>query len=443
MAVLRRRLALFEDGPLIRGGGMAWAGTRSGVAALVAAVVLVVSAVVLAAPYTSDGRGVSEAVRIGGSPTPTPAEAPSRHSRSGFVHPGVLVSKDQLDFVLGKIRAAEEPWRSAWLATQRSRYAQMSWQAKPVASVDCGFYSRPDTGCTEEAEDAVAAYTHGLLWYFTRDRRHAEKSIEILDAWSGVLKQHTNSNAPLQAGWSGATFVRAAELIKHTYTGWRPDRLARTERMFRTVYLPLVIGGVNRYKAGNWDLIMLDAAVGISVFLDDRASFAEAIAKWRLRLRAYVYLESDGPIPNAPPAESLTEPQIIEYWGGQTKFVDGLAQETCRDFIHTGWGLAAAAHVAETAWIQGLDLYAEARERLTQAMEFHAGYDLGEPVPPWLCGGRLEIGLAPLPEVVYNHYATRTGLNLSRTREVVEADRPAGPAFFFAWETLTHAANPH
>ncbi|SCE77555.1 Alginate lyase [Micromonospora coriariae] len=422
---------------------MAWAGTRAGIAALAGAVVLVVTAgFLVVSSETTRSEGESAGLWSAQALAPVPYLSPSRDSESGFVHPGVLVQSDQLDFAIGKVRAGEEPWYSAWLTLQRTRYGQLSWQARPLASVDCGFYSRPDTGCTQQTEDAVAAYAHALLWFFTRDRRYAEKSIEIIDAWSGVLKRHTNTNAPLQAGWSGASFVRAAELIKHTYPGWRPDRLARAERMFRDIYLPLVMGGINRYRAGNWELIMLDAAVSIAVFLDDRAVFTRAVEMWRKRLRAYVYLTTDGPVPKAPAGESFTRSQIIEYWGGQTRFVDGLAQETCRDFLHTGWGLAAAAHVAETAWIQGLDLYAEARQRLTRAVELHAKYELGEPVPPWLCGGRLQTGLDPLPEVAYNHYSTRMGFTLPRTRELLEADRPAGANFFYAAETLTHAGNP-
>ncbi|MFF0370151.1 MULTISPECIES: alginate lyase family protein [unclassified Micromonospora] len=422
---------------------MAWAGRRGVLAALMGLALLAASGGLLAFS-TKTPEGEAAGAWVVEPIPPAPPLTESRDARSGFVHPGVLVRSEQLNFVSRKVRAGEEPWRSAWLAMQRSQYAELSWRPRPVSTVDCGFYSQPDSGCTAEAEDAVAAYTQALMWSFTRDRRYAEKAIDILDAWSGVLKEHTNANAPLQAGWAGATFARAAELIKHTYTGWPPDWLARTERMLRTVYLPTVLAGTNGSRAGNWELIMLDAAVGISVFLDDRASFLKAVEKWRLRLRAYVYLSGDGPLPYAPPGDVFTKTQLIDYWGGQNPLVDGLAQETCRDFLHTGWGLAAAAHVAETAWIQGRDLYAEARERLTRALEFHTGFELGRPAPPWLCGGRLVTGLAPSPEIAFNHYATRMGLDLPNTRRVVEADRPAGPAaYFFAWETLTHAGNPN
>ncbi|MFC5924718.1 alginate lyase family protein [Micromonospora vulcania] len=422
---------------------MAWAGKRGVLAGLMGLALLTVSGALVAFSGNAPEREATGAWLVNPIP-PAPPLTDTRDARSGFVHPGVLVRSQQLNFVSDKVRAGAEPWRSAWLAMQRSQYAELSWRPRPVSTVNCGFYSQPDSGCTAEAEDALAAYTHALMWTFTRDRRYADKSIEILNAWARVLKKHTNSNAPLQAGWAGATFARAAELVKHTYTGWSPDWLARTERMLRTVYLPVVLGGTERTRAGNWELIMLDAAVGISVFLDDRPAFLKAIEKWRLRLRAYVYLSGDGPTPYAPPGDVFTSSQLTEYWGGQHPLVDGLAQETCRDFLHTGWGLAAAAHVAETAWIQGRDLYAEARERLTRALEFHTGFELGRSVPPWLCGGRLVIGLAPSPEVAFNHYTTRMGLDLPNTRQVVEADRPAGPpAYFFAWETLTHAGNPN
>ena len=41
--------------------------------------------------------------------------------------------------------------------------------------------------------------------------------------------------------------------------------------MLRNVYLPEVINGSN--SNGNWELSMMEAAIGISVFLEDRATY--------------------------------------------------------------------------------------------------------------------------------------------------------------------------
>lgn len=357
---------------------------------------------------------------------------------SGFVHPGVLVTAQQLEFVRERINAGVQPWTSAFSSIVGSDYASLSWKPKPRPVVDCGPYSEPNHGCREEEADGVAAYTHALLWYFTQESAHAKKAIEIIDAWSGKLREHTNRNAPLQAGWSAATFVRAAELMRHTYHSWPKSHSDRAASMFRNAYLPLLMDGAGT-AGGNWELIMLDAAVGIAVFLDDRALFDRVVAKWRLRVKAYIYITEDGPYPNGPPGGPSAPEGIVSFWFGQNKFVNGLSQETCRDLGHTAWGLSALAHVAETAWIQGVDLYSEVRKRMTNALELHASYELGKTVPYWLCGGTLQKGFRPSPEVAYNHYAGRLVLSLPNTKRLVESLRPAPAGFFYGWETLTHA----
>ncbi|MFB6721888.1 alginate lyase family protein [Kribbella sp. NPDC056345] len=365
-----------------------------------------------------------------------PAARPAQAAE--FEHPGVLVSRSQLDFV--KANLGKEPWKSAWEALKSSPEASLTYTATPRAVVDCGMYGDPDHGCSEEREDANAAYTHALRWYLTKDARYAQKAIQIMDAWSAVISKHTGTNAPLQAGFAGANFSRAAELIKHTYTGW--TQAGRFANKLRTVYLPTVIAGAPNHQ-GNWELIMTDAAIGIAVHLDDRASFNQAVTTWRGRLPAYIYLESDGALPKAPPnSKHNTKAELIEYWHQQTTFVNGLTQETCRDFGHTGWGLAAMSHVAETARHQGVDLYDTAKNRLRHAMEFHANLQLGADAPSWLCGGAPERGLGANLEVGYNALHQRLGYNLPRTETWVKQKRPVGIARFLAWETLTHANNP-
>lgn len=77
-----------------------------------------------------------------------------------------------------------------------------------------GSYDNPDFGCGDERSDAAAAYIHALLYTATGNESHAKKSMEIMDAWSSVMKMHNNTNAPLQSGWVGSVFPRAAEIIK-------------------------------------------------------------------------------------------------------------------------------------------------------------------------------------------------------------------------------------
>ncbi|MFI6898500.1 alginate lyase family protein [Streptomyces sp. NPDC050256] len=386
--------------------------------------------------------GIFMAPASAGRAAPDRAPAAVRAAApAAFTHPGVLVSRPQLDFVRAKVQAGAQPWKSAYDQMMGSKYASLSRTAEPRAVVECGSYSNPNYGCTDEREDAIAAYTLSLAWYVTQDSRYAVKAVEIMDAWSAVIKDHTNSNAPLQTGWAGSSWPRAAEIIKYTYSNW--PNAGRFATMLRTVYLPKVINGSN--SNGNWELSMTEAAIGISVFLEDRTSYDKAVSKFRGRVPAYIYVTADGSLPKAAPGSGLdTRDEIINYWQGQSTFMDGLSQETCRDLTHTGYGLSAISHIAETSRIQGQDLYPEIADRLRHALGLHAKYQLGAAVPSSLCGGSLKDSLGPVTEVGFNALHHRMGIAMTNTQTLTEQQRPAGSNnLFVAWETLTHANNPN
>lgn len=118
---------------------------------------------------------------------------------------------------------------------------------------------------------------------------------------------------------------------------------------------------------------MIEGLASIAVFTENRTLWDHAIAMWNIRVPAYIYISDDGPTHKAGPARCG---KYSPYWYDQVVFnasVDGVSQETCRDFGHTAYGLAATFNVAETALIQGLDLYAPNLKRLTAAVALHTG----------------------------------------------------------------------
>ncbi|WP_329004163.1 alginate lyase family protein [Kribbella sp. NBC_00709] len=391
---------------------------------------------VLAAACAALVAGTLSSPAIASPNAPAAVDAPAT-----FTHPGVGVSRAQLDFVKAKVQAGAQPWTNAFNQAKNSTYASLSRTPTPRAVVECGPYSNPNLGCTNEREDAIAAYTDALLWYLTGNTAYAQKSIQLMDAWSATIQDHTNSNAPLQTAWSASSWPKAAEIIKYLYGNW--PNSGRFATMLRNVYVPEMINGSN--SNGNWELSMTEALQGIGVFLEDKTIYDKAISLYRLRVPAYVYLESDGALPKTVPSQNLnTRDKIVSYWQGQGTFVTGLTQETCRDFTHTGYGISSISHVLETARIQGVDMYPEFGERLRQALGFQSRWERNlEPVPSWLCGGTVNRGLGPITEVGYNALHTRLGIAMSNTQALTESRRPAGSNnLFVAWETLTHAENP-
>lgn len=345
-----------------------------------------------------------------------------------------MVTAQMLETLRAAVQEGSEPWASAFAFSQSSsarNVSSLDYHPTPHEDVVCGSYSNPDIGCSDEKRDSMAAYTHALMWAVSQDKRHAEKAIEIMDAYSSTIQNHSDSNAPLQSAWVASVFPRAAEIIKHTYGTWAGA--SAFEEMLLRVYLPMVAEG--SHSNGNWELSMIEAAMHIATFAEDRAAFNKAVELWRARVPAYLYVSSDGSHPIGQHGEPFSE----TYWHDLDTYKDGVCQETCRDLGHVQYGMAAMVNAAETAWHQGLDLYGAEAERMVAGLEFHAGFLSGESVPSWLCGGSLnKVKPDPMWEVAHNHFSNRMGIPMPFTEKVLAGIRPTSASHHMEWETLTH-----
>lgn len=409
--------------------------------------------------------------------TPQPAQP----TASGFSHPGVLVGTRQLDFVRTQLAAGAEPWKSQLQGLERSqtslgtqpgtKFASLAYVAHPVAVVDCGPgpASSAPKSCVDEKNDAIAAYADALMWSYTRNGAYAQKAIQILNAWSATLRQHTGSNAPLQASWAGSVFPRAAELVRYTYTpsvGQARLDVQRMVDMLRTAYLPVVNTTIS-FGGANWLMSMTEATLNIAVFTDDRNVFNQALTRWRTQVPSAIYMATDRPTgfsnisagsPIPPPGIAWVNPttsidRLNAYWYNPTRYVSGLEGETCRDVAHAAMGLGAMVNVAETARLQGVDLYSEQKQRIFAGVEANTG---------WLVSSLTNTGLtnwvcrsAPNPtsnqtwkvtyEVAFNAFSHRLGMSMPNTgRLLSEFTRSTGykADFGFAFEALTNAGTP-
>ncbi|KAI4240368.1 MAG: hypothetical protein L6R40_005194 [Gallowayella cf. fulva] len=393
------------------------------------------------------------------SPIETPNEASHSlfpRAPATFKHPGVLINKAQLEFIKAKVAAKAQPWYDAYNALLADSLASPTRSPTPFETVACGSSSmNPGDGCHEEREDALAAYANALAWYISGTRSYAAKAISYMNAWARKIKDHTASNAPLQSGWSAASWARAAEIIRYSNAGWSYSDITAFEKMLRNIYLPKIIGGSP--NNGNWELgkytmipsllmhtaatkpfadvaffdaVMMEAAQGISVFLNDGSSYDKAMKRFFDRAPAFVYLTSDGSCPKAAPINGFTNCSQIENFWKQYSFPEnGIAQETCRDFHHTGLGISSMSHVAETSKIQGTDLWTtDVGTRIRYALGFHSKFELGTPIPSWLCGGSVDLKYGKsdfaITEVGYNALSNRLGIAMTNTGNLTQQNRP-------------------
>lgn len=439
-----------------------------------------------AATFSDASASGGQGIKFGGS-----------SSTGAFTHPGVLMDQQQLDFMKAKVSAGEQPWKNAFDQMRDSNLANKNYVARPVPKLMCSPGSvlqdapnTPQAGCVEMNTDSGAAYTQALMWYVTGDVAHANKAIEIMNAWSNTLQEipydqprHTGPSCNgcavywqnlLVAGWSAETMTRAAEIMRYTHNGWSAADITKFEQMLKTKFYPLISNTKETQEGtANGGQTWAEALVNIGVFTNDRAIFDQGIKWWRGLSKTMVYVSRDGAQPGYPknwqtntPMYIDTPSELLGLWRNPTSYINGLASETCRDIGHTYMGLGPMANTAETARIQGMDLYgdAEYQDRFLAGFELNAGYvnqlldrmaatglradqvtssgwkPTGFPCPKFSDGGTsLYIGHV----LAYNHFANRKGIPMPNTKKAIDRIGPRGGSNnHLYWETLTHTSAP-
>jgi len=309
-----------------------------------------------------------------------------------FVHPGMAQSKADMDYVKAKIQKGEEPWKSAF--EQLKTQTNLVFKPKPRTHISVGAYGANSTGGREFSQSSEAAYHHALMWYITDDKRHADKVIEILQAWSNVLWDFDDNNAKLNVGLDAPGFLYAAEILKHTASGWKKVDINQFERMVMTVFYP-VIKDFFTEANGNWDASMIHTMLCIGVLVDNHEIFNRAVER---------FFHGPGN-------------------SGITKYIypNGQIQETTRDWGHVQLGIGEFAKAAQVAWTQSVDFYSAADNRLALGFEYTAKFLLGEQIPVYgVLSTRARDEFRDIYESVYNHYQGLMNIDMPYTKELIE-----------------------
>jgi hypothetical protein len=342
-----------------------------------------------------------------------------------FVHPGGVIGQAELDVMKAKLAAGEEPWTSA-LGKLRGLAVAGRFDTAPRSEAD-------------QKEHARQAYANALVWATTGDDAAARRGIAILNVWGRTFTGYVPAEGQnlLIAGWIGALLGPAAELLRD-HPDWKPADRERVQRMFTTAFVP----GLERMSPwnGNVDLTQIDALMNIAVFCEDERLLALGLERLRRRSQAYFYLASDAEAARAIEGDGGDVPA---FWSRPATWPDGLTQESCRDNgHHAQYGLASALHAAEVAWHQGIDVYAEQRERSVAAMELLAR-QLLEGSMLGCCGADRDATTGDLYDtfsVGYHHYHHRLGIDLPHTERLLreEIGRRGQSDWNIFFETFTH-----
>ncbi len=307
---------------------------------------------------------------------------------SGFVHPGVLMDKDRLNFIKQKVKNKEEPWYSSYLAmANHYRFKNLNYPSNQRAQVDCGANNtHPNEGCNDLVGSSSFAYAQALQSYVEDDpvkrKQHATAAIRVLNEWSSVLRGFgTGINNMLVAGTAAGNFAVAAEIIKHTYAGAAALNLSNLRLMFCALVEELYKPTFGTGTQVNFRTIRNNGLIALGVFLDNKAIFTTGVQLIKRDFLGHVYMSKDGPYPMAFTHKSVEknytgtkyQDVIATMWGTRT-FTQGQSQEFCRDGGHMAMGFAGAGHACVTAALQGVDLLDASLERIVAGVEFASTY---------------------------------------------------------------------
>ena len=318
----------------------------------------------------------------------------AQEAQRPIVHPGILQTRADLEFMKAKIKAGEEPWKSSWNLWLTGPIASLDFTPRPFAHIVRGAGGAGQQGGRELSESADAANNHAMQWYVSGDEAHARKVIEIFDAWSHTLSDFFENDAMLLAGWTGGLFCNAAEILRATYPGWSAASQDQFKRMLLTVYVPLLRMFYPEAN-GNWDAAMMYTLLSIGVFCEDRGLMEAVYQHYRT-----------GPVNSG----------ITHY-----VYPSGQCEETCRDQGHTQMGLGYLLNTCVVAWNQGVDLFAEADNRLALGVEYTARYMLGEDVPAYGKIGELTRGkFSDIYHPILQHYRYEKHMAMPYTQRAAD-----------------------
>lgn len=342
---------------------------------------------------------------------------------TSFRHPGIALSRANLDRIRLAVQNRTEPTSSGWVRLTSSPFASPAHVARPKSQITTrkgGPYADPSgpygSGDLEMREDSFAAFANALEWYVTGQEQHAKAAIRIMNAYSEVSPTIDGSNAELLAAHTAVQWANAAEIIKHTYKptsspGWTSAAQQSFARMLRDKFYGVIQNFLPDTYAGNWDAAVINAMMAMGVFLDDIPMFNRGWDR-------YMGTQGSGALQN------YIAPVTYEV------------AETCRDQEHAQMGLGYLAGAAEIAYNQGSDaLYSAHEYRLLRGYEFEANYILSrgqsatlrrcpasktQPLPDDIAKVRGDdIQRYPVWEIMHNHYHDRRQFNTTYSRQIV------------------------
>ncbi len=148
-----------------------------------------------------------------------PSVTEETDSDTGFIHPGILITKENILRMQNKIREGAEPWASSF---EKLATANISSPTVRIYAYDS---NADTTALKSEARlknmrmDSRSVVNQALMYVITGDEVYRENAMTILRMWSKLRDVYTTLGSDrIDHGEIGFKMAFAAELMKYTST---------------------------------------------------------------------------------------------------------------------------------------------------------------------------------------------------------------------------------
>jgi hypothetical protein len=205
---------------------------------------------------------------------------------SGFKHPGVGLTKEQLETMRAQVLAKKEPWYTHFNMMLKSGKASRTVGISNVNGADptqpriLGIDSQGANGLF--ISDSLTAYTQAILYFVTGDDVYRDKAMRIIRLYEKMdpskyvyfVDSHIHTGIPLQR------MTAAAEILRYTSTqtpalAWTDDDTAKFSANLVTPVIQTFDNCNCRFM--NQHLYTTIAKMSGSIFMGDREGYNTAV----------------------------------------------------------------------------------------------------------------------------------------------------------------------
>lgn len=327
----------------------------------------------------------------------------------GFMHPGGIVSQEDIDRAKQLLAAGDTRIKKAWDILCANEYSQSGIATWPVETIVRGGSSGQNY--MNAARGAAMAYHNALRWKIGGTRANADAAVRILMAWARGNKYVSgDTNLSLAAGIYGHEFANAAELMRD-YDGWAKEDFEEFKQyMVRVWYNPAIdflrrrhdtwlnarysnLGQRPGHYWSNWGLCNALCVMSIGILCDDVHMYNQGVSFYKYdHVGTYKDRSSQSVILNDGCNEFIGNlvPVVKQDSRGPLGYL-GQMQESGRDQGHALMALGLALDICQVGLTQGDDLFAYMDDRIAAGAEFVAASNFGG------------VDAASLPWVNYNY----------------------------------------